>query len=515
MSLAFGQRDYLKAVPIGMDDPEKARLLSRLLMGALESPNVFLTNYLGYKDAYIFGTSIMELGWERCSRMQMTPQGPQQIMYRDAPLLRQVDLYDFYPDPMGTRIQHDMVGVAKRFRITKAQALELAQLGVYDMQVVQRLIQRNGKDSESRSTGGPIRFPDEAKQAPRDTGVLEGFEYWGMVPHETPDGAQNRVITLLEGEVVRSSINPYFDGKVPFKEIVVNPIAGRFYGLGPGEVIRYLQDSTDHRLMNLDDAVGLAVHVPLLVGASVGANPNQLKNRSLLDIIQCSGDVTNIAPIPVDLNALQFATADMVRGKMTMREATGATNPTQAIPSGDRTTATEINTLTESASKHTALMVQVYERDYLNWLGCTYHYRLRQFGSPEYIVTLEGEPFLVRLEDVDYESDVRFMGSLHAKTKAQEAMAYTQFLTVANPDSIKYFPQVVIRFGRDVLDIKDAELMVKQAQQQMAIDMMLQGMMGAVQQQADAEEEVAKAASSKKKGSSPKAKAAPAGTPSK
>lgn len=486
LSLALGQRDYIQAVPIGMDDPEKARLLGRLLMGVLESPNFFMSNYLGFKDSFIFGTAIMELGWERCQRMQMTQMGPQPMVYKDGPLLRNVDIYDFYPDPSGTRIQQDMVGVAKRFRISAAQAKEMAQNGVYDPIKTELVILRaKAKVNAQKSGTGDARFPGDQKQVAKDTGVLEGFEYWGRVPYPTQDGADNRVITVLEGEVVRDTINPYFDGLIPFKEIVVNPIAGRFYGLGPAEVIRFMQDSADNMLMLASDAADNAVHGALLVGSAFGGDPNRLRNRSPLDIIPCANPEA-VAHMPVDLNALQFALNDLIRRKMTMREAGGATNPMQAIGGSDRQTATEISTLTQMASQRIELMVQLYERDYLSWLGRSIHYRIRQYGSPQMVVTLEGEPFPVRLEDIDYESDVRFVGSLHAKTKMQKAAEYQQALTVlANPEVVMMYPDVIMQYLRDVLDFKDAPIIVQRAIQSFQMKLLAETVMniGAGQQQ--------------------------------
>lgn len=480
ISLALGQRDYVQAVPIGMDDPEKARLLSRLLMGVLESPNFFMSNYLGFKDSFIFGTAIMELGWEMCQRMQMTAQGPVPMIYKNGPLLRNVDIYDFYPDPSGTRIQYDMVGVAKRFRISRAQASELARQNVYDPLKTELVsLRAKAKVNAQNSGTGDARFPSDQKQVARDTGVLEGFEYWGRVPYATPDGADNRVITVLEGEVVRDTINPYFDGMIPFKEIVVNPIAGRFYGLGPAEVIRYMQDSADNMLMLFNDAADSAVHAPLLVGSAFGGDPNRLRNRAPLDIIPCANPEA-VQPLPVDMNALQFASQDLMRRKMTMREAGGANNPSQSIPSSDRQTATEISTLAQASSQRSELMVQIYERDYLSWLGKAIHYRVRQYGSPQMIATLEGEPFMVRLEDIDYEADVRFVGSLHFKTKMQKSSEFQQALTVlADPELVMMYPEVVVQYLRDVLDFKDATNIVQKATQQIQMKMMMEAVQNA------------------------------------
>ena len=43
IGLLLGSRDYLAADPIGSDDPEKARFMSRLLMAVLEDTGTFRT----------------------------------------------------------------------------------------------------------------------------------------------------------------------------------------------------------------------------------------------------------------------------------------------------------------------------------------------------------------------------------------------------------------------------------------------------------------------------------------
>src|SRR5437773_3026711 len=117
LGLLFSSRDYIQAIPVGADDPEKARLISRLLMAILEQPGFFRTAYQLFKDAFIFGTSIVEIGWETRSRMQYVPQPttdemgyrtgthlvPSEVLYRQRPLLRQIEHYDSLPDPSGMR----------------------------------------------------------------------------------------------------------------------------------------------------------------------------------------------------------------------------------------------------------------------------------------------------------------------------------------------------------------------------------------------------------------------------
>lgn len=488
IGLIFGTRDYLQATPIGLDDPEKARMMTRLIMAVLEQPGMFRTVYQLLKSSFIFGTSIMEVGWETLERPQVVrkpifdPMGRlvgrtfdiENVRYKDGPLLREVDIYDWYPDFAGTRIQEDMAFVAKRFRITKHKALAMAEAGIYNKEDVLLAI-KMGEDGLSKQaqtypdlTGVGYQrtlYPERGHVLPQKYGQMTGFEGWGDVPFREPDGYQNRVITVLNGVNVRSHLNPYIDGAKPFKEIVMNPIPGRHYGLAPAEVIRFLQDAADNLLMVFNDAADLAVHMPLLMGITFGGDPDRLRRRNPLDVIECT-DVNAVKPLPVDANVLTFAANEMMRRKLVMREAAGAPNPTQGIESQGEATATEISTISRFATQRIELMTQVIEKDDLPWLGRTLANRIRQFiGDEGAIATLAGDQFRVRLDDIDFDADVRFVGSRQAISKFQNTARYREALNVlgTNPEIVMLYPELVTRYFRDGLDMADAENVVKAA----------------------------------------------------
>lgn len=480
LGLIFSSQEYIQVIPVGADDVEKARLLQRLITAALEQPGNFRTFYQLFKDSFLLGTAIVQIGWDTRSRTQMVkkPQfddlglmvgyglEPQEVVYRDAPLIELVDIYDFYADPSGTRIQRDMSGVTKRFRITPQTARDLAGAGVYNRGAVERVLRRGQeKGSASEARGGPRRFDDLSRDTAKGLRPLTGFEYWGRVPYRTSDGATNRVVTVLEGEVVRSHINPFIDGAIPFKEVVVNPVSGRFYGLSPAEVIRYLQDSADNMLMVANDAADLMTRMPLLVGAGFGGDPLRLKARKFGDVIPCANADT-VKPVPVDFGALKIAVEELTRRKTSMREAAGVTDPMQSIPSSDRKTATEISELVRLASQRVELMAKLIEREDLPWIGRTLHARLRQFlDEAGALTTLNGEPLRVPFDAIDFDADVRFVGSQQATSKFQQTQSLSQALTIlgTNPQVAAMYPDLVERL-LESMGIPDAEAIVKQAQ---------------------------------------------------
>ena len=478
IGLLMPSMDYIQAMPIGFDDTQKARFLGRLLQGILQSPGTYRTNFTTFKDGFIFGTAILEIGWETRSRIQVVNEpvfdketgfligqkpGVGEVVYRDAPLIRQKDIFDFYPDPSGTRIQEDMLGVAHKFRVSKQEALRLGHAGVYSLNQVREAVRRGADDKQK--TSEEKRFEDIDRETHEDYGMLTGFEFWGETPFRPSDGARNRVITILNGVHVRSHINPYLDGNIPFKEVILNPIAGRFYGLGVGEVIRFLQDSTDHLLMLYTDAADLAVRNVLMVGQGFNGDVRRLARRVPNDVIPV-GNPDAVKPLEIDLNALAFSAQELQRRKQNMREASGATNPLQAIPSGsDRQTATEVNELVRLASQKVELMVQLVEKDTYPWVGRTIHSRIRQFLSEEREELLAGERFPVTLDDVDFDADIRFVGARQAQSKFQKAASLKEALNVlgTNPTVIPILRDVVVRYFRDGLDIQDAEQIVDSA----------------------------------------------------
>src|SRR5213593_2804828 len=483
--LLFASRDFIQATPVGADDPEKARLISRLLMAILEQPGFFRTAYQLFKDAFIFGTSIVEMGWETRSRKQYVPQpvydelgyasgtrlAPAEVVYRDRPLFRQIDHYDFIPDPSGTRIQEDMNYCFKRFAITPQEARRLARAGTYDdPAAVEAAIRTSQRPITANATVSPQQrqFDQLVEKLPSKMGLLCGFEGWiSDFPDKTMDGFSNRKITLLNGEIVAGYGNPFMDGNIPFKEIVVNPIQGRFWGLSPAEVARYRQDSLDHLTMSIHDAVNVALRGPLLASRGFGGDLERIRNAKFNDVIDVA-DREKIGPIQRDLSVIQIAMTELMRGKESARSATGSNAPQRPVPLSGRPTATEVSEVTRVMSQRGEASTILIEKDDYPHIGRTLHYRLRQFTQPDtdLVGVYAGEPFSVSLDDIDIDADIRFIGSRQAASKFQRFAALKEaYMTLStNPDAVTLFPELVVRLFRDGLDIADADAIVSKAQ---------------------------------------------------
>lgn len=501
VGLYFAAPEYISAKPVGSGaDYEKARAVQMALQGFLERPGEFRTDYEAILTSNIFGVSIVEVGWETRARQQYVlqpqldamgvPSGrkivPQVVVYRDQPLRRTIDPFDFYPDPVGTGINVDMRGCAKRFEIYEEEARALAQPvdgepGVYDAQAVERAIAR-GRDDKGQSTpsGASTRMQDRTVnriEATKRMRRLVGFEYHGFSPVRRNDGFSWRTITMLNGEIVRSHGLAYIDGKIPFVEFVPMPVPGRFWGLSPASVIRFLQDAADANLMLITDMLINSLYGPLMVQQGFGGDREALRNRHLRQIIEVI-DPEKVKGVPVDYQALTHGVDWYGRQKQVMRESSGRTDPVQAIPSTGDKTATEVGELVRLASQRVGMTVQITERGPFPAMGRMIHNRFRQFmGDSEVWVRFTGEPFAFTIDDIDLDVDVRFTGSAFAMSKFQKTQAYTQAIQTiaASTQLIPMMPDLFIRLLRDGMEIGDAEQIVTRA-------MMAQAMLAQQQQ---------------------------------
>jgi hypothetical protein len=483
IGMAIGAPNYLQATPIGMDDPEKARLISRLLMATLDGSGVYRTMYQLFKGAFTRGTAILETGWESRERTQMVKKpifnpisgaidayglSPESVIFRDRVLLREIPIRNFYFDPSGMRLGEDMNGAAKKFRTNWWKAAEYANSGVYDRTPTMEAIRTaQGANTPKETQILEQEFPRlEAVDAPVAYGSVNGFEFCGEVPFNRP-GGRNRVITLLNGRWVRGRPNPYLDGELPWDAMVVNPISGRIYGLSPLEVIRFLQDAADNFMMIFSDAGDLAIRGPMLLGQAFGGDPEKVRLRRLNDVIMCR-NVDAVKQMPFDMSPLQWAAQEMARRKQTMREAGGAMDQSQAIQTqgGGDQTATQNTNLMRMAGGRIRGMVELAERDFFPNVARKIHSRIRQFAEPDILARLQGDVFHVNLADIDVEADVRFTGSQQGENSFTTNATYSQIVATLGSiplSTVRAFPDVFIKWFRDGLKAPDAESIVQRA----------------------------------------------------
>lgn len=483
MRTIFGDRrgEYLRAEPVGYEDVDKADTATRLLRTFFKKRGIYRTQAESFTELGIFGTAVLEVGYEyREAEMAVrTVSGMsdettyERIAVRDGPTLRLVSVMDFFPDPYQDRIER-MCGAAARFQVSRYYAEQMAERKIWEGEAVETagLARQTGIPAIRLSEG----YPDRA--AIGDSAPLIGFRYHG----EVKDGTRHS-ITVLEGEVVRDTLYEYADPELPFHDLVMNPVSGRFYGLAPAEVIRYDQDLADCLKELAARAVIRSVHPPIAYDPDSDIDKDLLRFWFADMPIPARGGPNSVGTIKYDAKVLdvfamhQRLTADMQGGG-------GATSALLGDPGPDRESASVGTLRFQAANDALEFAAGVLERDCLPALAQAVLRRYQQFTDEEDLPRLVGEmPRPASLGDIMGEFDVTFTGSRLAATRGQKLAAYDRLIQLSQVPAVQLqvpWPELLERMIGDFLELPEVAAKIQTGEQLMpnALAMMLGGMKG-------------------------------------
>jgi len=490
MILQFADGDYVRSKPVGGEDTGGANTVNRLLHYNFRLEGHYRAMMEWKKDSKIFGLGIMESYWDyreqpRAMRSIQTVAGQElssesymMVPVYDDVKMRPVDLFDFFWDPGASRII-DMLGCAKRFTVTKAQARAKAkQLGpdgkpIWSPKAVEKAI-LNKATSDSREKRDKmwregLDRPQDNKSMPAH-GQMVGYCYYGEVPYETSDGIKWRRIEVLCGERVRSE--PWYH-RIPFFEEAPAPIQGRFPGIAPLEVIRFSQDFADSILMLTADGAAIQTHPPHIVDRYAEVELSKLR-RFRRDTPILANRTDAVQTVPYNPNMRDAYTAYQ-QSKQHMREGSGALGPLQGLSDGpDRESATGFSGRYKAARGRPEAQTMLSEREYLPPLA-KHNLELYQrylLDTEDLVRRVGMDPPPTPLASILAEFDVEFVGSRIEGTRPQRVQAYqTIFQQGANPYAAPFIPwgPSIKRFYRELGLYEEAAEVGQMIEQQTAI----------------------------------------------
>lgn len=449
----IGEPGFVQAQPVGYENVNKAEVASALLEGMFASPGNFRSMYVGFKDAFIFGAQAFFPSWDYFEgerifrRVMVDPSNMAEhvveelgsAVLRDNLRLIPIDRDDLYEDP-GYDTMDRMQFCARRFEIPRWEAEELAtQLAPdgkprWNPQAVQRAIV-NGTPALSK-------YPDHWRQTidrpePRGMGTayepMIGFELYALTPYMHRDGKRRRRLTVLNGELVESRGMPlHVSRTIPFYEIVVNPINGRFRGIAPGYVARWQQSFYDALLICLSEAVVRTTNPPIAVRRYGRVNRDQVLAWKGIIPLENMDDIREVQYKPEIGPAFQM----LQSMKMSMREGSGATGAVQGLGFGTkRMSGTEAAFLGQQVMDRPEMLAAMFDREYLPNLGQgMFEIAQQMIRSSDDLVkrvgmsVAQGSPLL---DDIQGEFEIRFVGSRRMKTKQDKLRAIEQLVQLA------------------------------------------------------------------------------------
>jgi hypothetical protein len=472
--------EYVKAHPVGYEDAKgKARTVTKLMRYNFARPGTFRSMVSAVIDMLLFGTSVVKTPWKYKEREMpvreiFTDEDGFEVdefvrtkveAYNDV-CLKAVDVQDFFPDPGETSIC-DMVGVAEKMRFNEMQARSMAEDRRWKASAVTRAI-HNHQKAESPGGSRKSHHEDEFREGidqPYDKGPNEqfnpmiAFQYHGDVPWED-EGSSRRRITVLNGEIVEDKPYPLADPNLPYHELTINPMTGRFYGVSPAEIIRFDQDLMDAVKGLSAEAVIRQVHPPIAFDEDSGIDVAHLRRWSPDMPIPIRGGPKSVGTLRYDASVFT-GFAQMAETKTSMQETAGANSAFQAQGLGSsRASATQANFQQQQALGRPELAAAVLEKECMPSIAQGMLRRDQQFLTSEDLTLRVGEdPQAVWIGDIMGEFDIQFIGSRMAMTRQEKLQAYDRLasMTAAIPAAQAMVPwQMMLRnLIGDVLELPE------------------------------------------------------------
>ncbi len=453
MGALFGDPEgkYIVAQPVGYEDTTKADTATRLLKYDFGLNGVYRTMSESMLDLAMFGTVVVETPWRTDTKdiivrelieqagITSDRQFRDKVVTYDDPEICQIDLLDWYPDPEEPRLEKGR-GAAKGFLLTPSRARAMAEDGTYDREAVEKAIgkaHRAWADKQEQRKR-ELRHRTDAAQTStsfnENFDTMKAYEYWGEVPWDSADGIQRRVVTKINGVIVRNDPWPLTDPDLPFHVLVINPVKGRHYGKAPAEIVRYTQDFADAMLMLIAEATVRQVHPPIAIDISKDVDPGAVRAWDPDAVIAVDG------PTAGAVETIQYA-SNIFQGvqfqqqlKTQMQQASGALGPVQGLGLGvNRASATEAqNTFAKAMTKIEAV-AQLLEKDGLPSIARGLLRRNQQFlDEKQDLVDRVGElPESVWLGDIMGDFDIQFVGTRNAIGRQVKLQAYDRLVALS------------------------------------------------------------------------------------
>lgn len=454
MSALFGDSEgkYVVASPVGYEDHNKADTVTRLLKYNFSKKGVYRSLSESMLDLAMFGTVVLETPWRTTEKdivvRQVTEQNgivfdeqfrDKMITYDD-PEINQIDLLDWYPDVEEPRVEKGR-GAAKGFLITPSVARGFVADGTYDKEAVNNAIGKAsrawaGKQEQRKRE---VRHRTDAAASPASSfnenfDTMKAYEYWGEVPWDSDDDIQCRVVTQINGVIVRNDPWPLTDPDLPFHVLVINPVKGRHYGKAPAEVVRYTQDFADAMLMLLAEATVRQVHPPIAIDISKDIDPAAVRAWDPDAVIAVDGDTNGaISTVQYAANIFQ-GTQFQQQLKTQMQQGSGALGPVQGLGLGvNRASATEAGFTAQKSMTKIEATAQLLEKDGLPQIATGLLRRDQQFlADNEALIERVGElPESTWIGDIMGDFDIQFVGTRNAISRQVKLQAYDRLVALS------------------------------------------------------------------------------------
>lgn len=283
-------------------------------------------------EACIFGTGCVKGGTVRIERTKswkrVLANGAQAhaLMIKEAikPDIESVSIFDIYPDPYATS-NTDLHGLFRRHVLTRRQFRELRDRDGFDGDAIVQILNDSPRGNHVEEDHERIRREvANIKLVTGPNNRFEVLEYWGSIngqdlldagvelPEDSDENDEyDANVWISGGRVIRATLNPIPDGRIPYNCFPYERNPHQFWGTGVPKMMRDSQ-----QMMNAGTRIFID-NMALASGPMVEVNT---------DFLEAGEDPRDLHPWKVFLRSGGDPTAPAVRFNQPTANANGLTN---------------------------------------------------------------------------------------------------------------------------------------------------------------------------------------------
>lgn len=283
-------------------------------------------------EAVIFGTGCLKGGTIRIERnkrwKRMIANGMQAhaLMVTETvkPDIESVSVFDIYPDPYATS-NNDLHGLFRRHVLTRRQFRELRERDGFDGDAVLEILNDSPRGNYIEEDHERIRRESaNIRLASGPNNRFEVLEYWGSIngrdlvdagvelPEDSDENDEfDANVWICAGRVIRATMNPIPDGRIPYNCFPYERNPHQFWGTGVPKMMRDSQATMNAATRIFIDNMAIAS------GPMVEVNT---------DFLEAGEDPRDLHPWKVFLRSGGDPNAPAVRFNQPIANANGLTS---------------------------------------------------------------------------------------------------------------------------------------------------------------------------------------------
>lgn len=496
IATVFSSRPYIGVLPVKEEAIENAKDMENLI-------DYQLTQKIGiigvatswFKEALIYGTSILKVGWEYeedevwvdepLMEIFGFPIGSRRVKkvqpVKDDPLVEHIDLWDFYIDPRAKDIDEADYCIHKVFRdVSYLKRME--EQGIYkNIDEVVKVSKEGagswyeeGVGTTAFETGMNTRLGLIGMQSiDKPSSKIEILEYW----------TDDRVIAVANRSVViRNDENPYHHRKKPFVRLVDVLVPHEFYGIGEIEPIEDLQYELNSLRNQRMDNINILINRmwKVIRGADIDAKQLVSRPGGIIEVDDMD-DVQEIQMTDTSGNAIENV-IEMVRRDMD--NADGVYDYARGETTDRRETATTASLLSQAANERFNLKVKLIEDLGMRRLGVLLTQLNQQYIDTEKAIRILGQDgmdfYTLSPENIRGQFDIMPLGSSvePITNKENKLQSYINLYTILKDSPYVNHPEIIKKI-LEAADIKDLSRVIIDDAENMLLQNILGGMANA------------------------------------